>query len=161
MYWLTHSPTLVRLAPHWSIMTNPFGHVGFRPLVPCLLQSHHGSNLPSVTQLAYICKCLMYWLTPWPTVVCLAPRISIINNPSGQAGSLPLLPCLLHSHHGSNHSISHAYSLGLRVFDVLAYSLFNCGSTCSSLISYQPSIMSCWIPASCTISPTIPRKLHL
>jgi hypothetical protein len=195
MYWLTHPPKLVRLAPRWSIITNPFDYVVFLPLVPFLLQPHHGSNLPSVTQLAYICKCLMDVLSHWPTVVFRSPCLSIINNLSGHAGFLPLVPyvsftpimapsialnthvargckclmywlthsptlvilapcwsiitnpfghvvllplvsCLPHSHCEKKQSINHASSSRLQVFDVLTYSLANCGLTCSSLMNY-------------------------
>jgi hypothetical protein len=161
MYWLTPCPTVVCLAPRLSNINNPCCHAGFPPLV------HHVSfnpitapSIASTTHIAEVCNCLMYWLTPWPTVVCLAPRISNINNPAGHAGFLPLVPCLLQYHHGTKQIINHTSSSRLQVFDVLTYSIADWGLTCSSHINYHQSIWSCGIHASSTMSPSIPSWLQ-
>jgi hypothetical protein len=92
----------------------------------------------------------MYGLTQLSAVISLAPCLSMVNNTSNHAGFLTLVPFLLQSHHGTKQRINHASSLGLQVFDVLTYSLSNCGLPCSSLIKYQQSLLSCGISASCT-----------
>jgi hypothetical protein len=120
-------------------------HVSFTPIIE--------KRRASTTHLDRDWKCLIYWLIHWPAVVRLAPRFSIINNPSCPAGFLPVVPCLLHSHHEKNQSINHASSSRLQMFDVMTYSLANCGLTCSSLMNDEQSIMSCGIPASWFMYP--------